>query len=942
MEGRLGRLIAGRYRLEGVLGEGAFGAVYDARDEQTGERVAVKVLHAHLTGHREFAARFRREALAVTRLGHPNIVRALAAGDDGGESYLVMERLQGRDGAQALAEDGPFSLARAVHVVSQICRALQAAHEQGIVHRDLKLDNLLLTTSEGDEDFVKVLDFGVSKFLEGVDSASLMTRSGVAIGTPFYMAPEQAQGRKDVDHRADIYAIGVILFRLLTGQHPFEDSSYPMLVLKICTEPPPPVGRFRADVPPVFEAAVQRALAKLPEDRYASCREFEAALAPFAAHDAPPELLDAPSTSASRAAALAQAPTALSIDRITGRPLSPALEEGAVQAEQAVRQGVPGWRLGAFLLLLAVVGTAVWWVSADVGGEAPEARPGVSRLPRPRPPVIRPMRVPEGMDLGWRWVNPLPRAMRSWNDVAVGGPGLVAMVGDQGSAARWRDGALAAWPTGVEADLQALEWIGPAQALAVGDSGTVVALLMSGARTLHVGTEADLRDVAALGPTDAIVVGDEGTILRLQGFRPQRIEAGRSEHFFGVHAVGDRAWVVGQRGIVVRVEGDRAVVEREPNGASLRAVGGCGPSLYAAGDGGRVLRRGTDGRWAVLRGMPREDWTGVACDGGRVVLSGSRGGVLLVAGERGVRLESGGERGFRAVDAAEGAAPWLVGDGGLLARLEGDHLVLLTSGPTETLFDLATLGGRLVAVGRWGTILRYDGQRLTRAPSPTDAALTGVAALSPDRLLAVGDHGTLVEIRWDAAALIEGPREHSWRDVVAAEGVALAVGTGGALLRGAPGAWAQSEVSGGGLWAVAGTPDDALAVGDEGQVWRVTLATAERRATCGVQTLRGVWRDGDEAWIVGDGGSIWRLRDEGCEREESGVSAALHGVGPGPRGRPMVVGEHGVALERGADGSWTVMDIGTDLGLYAVHATDRDVFVVGAGGVVLRHPRLAR
>lgn len=936
---RLGTVIAGRYRLDAVLGEGGFGAVYDATDLRDGTRVAVKILHAHLMGQREIAARFRREALAVTRVGHPHIVRALDAGEDGEVSYLVLERLEGRDAARALEEDGPFTLARAIKIVTQVCRALQAAHDQGIVHRDLKLDNVLLTARDGDDDFVKVLDFGVSKFVETIDGASVMTRTGVAIGTPFYMPPEQAQGKKDVDHRADIYAIGVMLFRLLTGQHPFEDDSYPMLVLKICTEPPPPIGRYRADVPGVFEAVLRRALAKLPDDRYPSCRELEAALAPFASHDAAPQLLDAPRTSLSKAAALASAPTALSIDPITGAPLSPALEEGASRAEKAMLRRAPRWVLPIALAAAALVAVGVWW-GRGAQEPAPE-RLAAPRLPQPRPPVIRPMRVPEGHELGWRWINPLPRAMPRWNDVAVGGPGLVAMVGAEGSAARLVEGALSDWTTGVDVDLNALDWIGPAQALAVGDGGAAVALLMSGPRPLQTGVEADLRDVAALGPTNAIAVGDEGTILRLLGFRPVVVESGRPEHLFGVHAVGERAWAVGQRGVILRVDADGVSVEREPSGSTLRAVGGCGDVLVAVGDEGRVLRRVDGARWEPVRGVPREDWTGVACDAGRVVLSGNRGGVLLVAGQRSVRLDSGSERGFRAVDAAEGARPWLVGDGGLLAQLADDHLIILTAGPTDTLFDLATLGGRLVVVGAWGTLLRFDGERLVEAPSPTDAALTGVAPLGPDRLLAVGDHGALVEIRWDAASPVEGPTEHDWRGVVAADGMALAVGTGGALLRGAPGAWAQTEVpEAPNLWAVDGTPTDALAVGEGGRVWQVTLTSQRLVARCGDQTLRGIWRDGEEAWIVGDGGGIWRLRGESCEPEESGVSEPLHAVGPGPRGGPLAVGAAGLALERSADGAWTPVDVGTRRTLQAVRATTRDVFVVGAGGVVLRHPRL--
>ena len=951
-EDRIGRTFGGRYRADALLGRGGFGAVFQGVDLQSQRPVALKILHAHLAGEKEVLTRFRREALAATEIGHPNIVEVLEFGREGedGDAWIAMELLEGQDCGQALREHGPFPVARLVHVLSQVCAGLGAAHDKGVVHRDLKLDNVFLT----EDGTVKLVDFGVSKFLDQIDGASLMTRTGTTLGTPFYMSPEQAQGKKSVDARADIYALGVIAFKLLTGQHPFEDESYPMLVLKICTEPPPPVTRYRADVPPALEAVIERMLAKSPDARFPSCDAVQEALAPFAELDAAPQLREAPRTSATRASALGasqmgDAPTALSIDPITGEPLVPQLEEEARSAEAAVRGGSSGGKWIALLVALLGVGAGVWAITqGDEPGPDPDPTPAAS-LPEPAPPLVRPMRTPPGRELGWRWVNPLPRAMPTWNDVAVGGPGLVAMVGREGRAGRMVGGSLRQWATGVETELHAVAWIGPAQTIAVGDEGTILLLLQSGPRALRAGVTADLRAVAATGPTDAVAVGDDGTILRLPGLQPRPVASGREENLYGLHVTGaGRIYAAGQRGLVLRLDQEQVTVDRAPSGSTLRAIGGCAGSLYAAGDDGVVLRREGDpdgeGTWRRLNVAERQDWTDLTCDDGRVALSGNGGAVLLLSGDRSVKLESGGERGLRGIGGGADAPTWIVGDGGLLAQLERNRLHILTAGHTGTLFDVDLLGGAMVAVGAWGAVLRYDGERLTRAESPTDAALTGVAMLAEDRLVAVGDHGALLEITWDAARRIETPGDRGWRDVVAGGGALLAVGSDGAVMRGVPGALTEAQVPADdegapGLWAVTGTPDQAVAVGDRGAVFTLTGAGQTLRARCGAESLRAVAELDGVLLAAGEDGVVYRIEDAGCVEERRG-GPTLHALGPAPRGGAMAVGSRGAAYVRAEDGTWSDLELDTDFELQSIFATERDVFVAGASGVVLRHPRL--
>jgi serine/threonine-protein kinase len=296
---KIGMVLQDRYRIVRKLGEGGMGAVYEGEHVLIKRRVAIKCLHGQFATNPEIVARFHREALAATSIGHQNIIEVTDMGRfPDGSVFMVLEFLEGRDWSKDIDEQGPQPLGKVVKITSQICDALTAAHAKGIVHRDLKPENVFLIARGHDPDFVKVLDFGISKFRDSNSGpGKAMTQTGTTLGTPYYMAPEQAQGKKDIDHRADIYSLGVMTFQALTGQYPFDDESYPMLVLKICTEPPPPLRLYRPDLPKELEDLVMRMLAKDPAQRFADCAAVKAALAPFASmNDAPVVAADAPST----------------------------------------------------------------------------------------------------------------------------------------------------------------------------------------------------------------------------------------------------------------------------------------------------------------------------------------------------------------------------------------------------------------------------------------------------------------------------------------------------------------------------------------------------------------------------------------------------------------------------------------------------------------------
>jgi serine/threonine-protein kinase len=280
------RLSRGRFRGACSAGdtasEGLLGAVYEAVQEGLGRRVAVKVLHDTLAEDRTLVERFRREAESAAALGHPNIVQVTDFVAQAGEpAFLVVEYLVGRSLRTVLIDEARVSPERIGFIAAQVLSALGAAHRAGIVHRDLKPDNIFLTSVAGVDDIVKLLDFGVAKLSQPGPGDARLTLTGGLLGTPAYMAPEQARG-DDVDARADLYAIGVILYQALAGKLPFDAPNPHKLLFAIIEQTPEPLAALRPSVPPAFIALVERAMAKSCDARFQSAAEMAAAILPWA------------------------------------------------------------------------------------------------------------------------------------------------------------------------------------------------------------------------------------------------------------------------------------------------------------------------------------------------------------------------------------------------------------------------------------------------------------------------------------------------------------------------------------------------------------------------------------------------------------------------------------------------------------------------------------
>jgi serine/threonine protein kinase len=276
-----GKTIGGKYLVRAVLGEGGMGTVFEAENLAIGRSVAVKVLHPTQARKKVAVKRFHQEARAAGAIGHPNICEVYDLGTlDDGSPYLVMEKLVGETLADRIASEGGLPFDDVIDVVTQVLSGLVAAHEKGIVHRDIKPENIFLTRRVGCPPVAKLLDFGVSKMISPVLSGEReedldLTRTGMVMGTPFYMSPEQARGDRNLDARVDLWACGVILYEAITGRRPFTAANYNALLLQILTTSPRPARELRPALPQGFDEVIDRSMARSREDRFQSAAEFQ-------------------------------------------------------------------------------------------------------------------------------------------------------------------------------------------------------------------------------------------------------------------------------------------------------------------------------------------------------------------------------------------------------------------------------------------------------------------------------------------------------------------------------------------------------------------------------------------------------------------------------------------------------------------------------------------
>ena len=401
----VGQTLAGKYSIEKLIKRGGMGAVYLGKHVLMDKTVAIKVLHPSLALDDDVVARFSREAKAASRISHPHAVSVTDFGEsENGVVFLVMEYLDGQTLKEVIKADGPMALDRVVEIVRQVAGALDVAHQQGVVHRDLKSDNIMLSQTNGG-DWAKVLDFGIAKIqqAEGVRDVDI-TAANLVIGTPQYMSPEQCSQSGPIDARSDIYSFGIIIYEMLAGRVPFTGESPTMIMMKQVQDPPPSILETRPELGAGLAQVISKALAKQPEDRFQTAGELSEALAEAAASESS-ELAAAPSTVASfPVPALAD-----DLDEVT--LVQPRQEDEATVVRtqdaapfehvvaEAPLASVRPWRILVPAAVVLVAVFAVVFFLTRGSGQTPGPNANVSQtglLPNPNSQPVQTMGTPTG------------------------------------------------------------------------------------------------------------------------------------------------------------------------------------------------------------------------------------------------------------------------------------------------------------------------------------------------------------------------------------------------------------------------------------------------------------------------------------------------------------------------------------------------------------------
>jgi len=385
----LGTTLGGAYRLTREIGRGGMGAVYEGVHLRLNRRVAVKLMARELATNTEALARFRREAEVTSQLGHPHIVQVFDFGEaPTGEPYLVMEFLEGEDLEGRLRRAGRLPAAATAHIIKQIASALAATHGKGIVHRDLKPANVFVLAVEGETDFVKVVDFGISKVKA---ATTRLTAAAAVMGTPNYMSPEQAAGRVDeIDGATDQWALACIAYELLAGRPPFVGDNIASLLYQVVHEAPSPLAAHALGLPAGVDAVLTRALAKKPSERFESvaafARAFESAAAGVPVATAPTTPVVGPSPAPAVAATGLAGTYASSVPPPKAAETTFSAAAGEALAPQTTASSARRWR-GLGIGAVAVAALAVGAVAITrSGGGAPPSAPSAS----PSPPTTGP------------------------------------------------------------------------------------------------------------------------------------------------------------------------------------------------------------------------------------------------------------------------------------------------------------------------------------------------------------------------------------------------------------------------------------------------------------------------------------------------------------------------------------------------------------------------
>jgi eukaryotic-like serine/threonine-protein kinase len=414
-----GQLVQGKYRIVRLIGEGGMGAVYEGENTAIGRRVAIKVLHGSMASSPDAVQRFEREARAAGQIGSDHILEVLDLGTlDDGDRFMVLEYLDGETLSQRLKRVGQMSAKEIAVLVRQLLDGLEAAHGAGIIHRDLKPENVfILPKKAGRTDFVKIIDFGISKFNALTNDGMRMTATGAVMGTPYYMSPEQARGAGQTDHRSDLYAVGVILYEAVTGRVPFDGVTFNDLIFKIVLADTTPAREVVPSLDPAFDSIIAKAMSKDPAFRFQSARDFEQALARWESSGAPVTIPPEASTDTARVLSgdRAEAPSAATPLRGTRNTWSQSSAGGSPAAAPRVSNVglLASIGVGALLLIGVVVFVATRGTSSRAATEAIPTAGAAAAAPQAAAPHAEPAVEPAPAASAEPKIEPAPAVVPS-------------------------------------------------------------------------------------------------------------------------------------------------------------------------------------------------------------------------------------------------------------------------------------------------------------------------------------------------------------------------------------------------------------------------------------------------------------------------------------------------------------------------------------------------
>ncbi|HEX6766145.1 MAG TPA: serine/threonine-protein kinase [Polyangiaceae bacterium] len=382
-----GTVLAGKYILVRKLGQGGMGAVWHAEHVTLRSPVAIKLIDQDIASNPEALARFMREAQSAAALRSPHVVQILDFGADNGVPYIAMELLEGESLASRIEHTRGLTPSETASVLTQVARAIAKAHEAGIVHRDLKPDNIFLVKND-EEEVAKVLDFGIAKATQGFGTTSgSNTRTGAILGTPYYMSPEQAEGNRHVDHRSDLWALGVIGFECLLGRRPFDSDALGSLLLAICTRPIPVPSSY-GRVPPGFDGWFARACAREVGERFQSARELSAELRRVCGVGARESSNWGPSSGDVPATPVRAVTDGSAVPNVS-RPLTANTYSASVGVEKS-RGASVAWILGGVIAVVALAGGVALFMKQREGAAAETSTAAAQPTAAPPPVVAAP------------------------------------------------------------------------------------------------------------------------------------------------------------------------------------------------------------------------------------------------------------------------------------------------------------------------------------------------------------------------------------------------------------------------------------------------------------------------------------------------------------------------------------------------------------------------